>query len=161
MPTPEELDSRIKRLENLWKLTDREQNTMRRIATIALEDINERFERFETVLTDHFTVSSQRMDAIQADTASLLLSNKSLQDQMTAMDGRMTAMEGRMSSLEGKMTGLEDRMTGIEGRMTGLEGKMTAMEDRISGRMSALEGRMSGMEQTLQLILGKLNKLAP
>ena len=133
MPTPEELDSRIKRLENLWKLTDREQNTMRRLATIALDDINERFERLETSITDHFTIASQRMDAIQADTASLLHSNKSLQDQMT----------------------------GMEGRMTGLEGKMTAMEDRISDRMSALEGRMSGMEQTLQLILGKLNKLAP
>ena len=133
MPTPEELDSRIKRLENLWKLTDREQNTMRRLATIALDDINERFERLETSITDHFTIASQRMDAIQADTASLLHSNKSLQDQMT----------------------------GMEGRMTGLEGRMSAMEDRISDRMSALEGRMSGMEQTLQLILGKLNKLAP
>ena len=140
MPTPEELDSRIKRLENLWKLTDREQNTMRRLATIALDDINERFERLETSITDHFTIASQRMDAIQADTASLLHSNKSLQDQMTGMEGRMT---------------------GLEDRMTGLEGKMTAMEDRISDRMSALEGRMSGMEQTLQLILGKLNKLAP
>ena len=161
MPTPEELDSRIKRLENLWKLTDREQNTMRRLATIALDDINERFERLETSITDHFTIASQRMDAIQADTASLLHSNKSLQDQMTGMEGRMTGMEGRMTGLEGRMSAMEDRMTGIEGRMTGLEGKMTAMEDRISDRMSALEGRMSGMEQTLQLILGKLNKLAP
>ena len=64
MVTLEELDARVKALENKWRLTDREQNTMRQIASIALEDLNQRFERIETLIVDNDAKSAARFDAI-------------------------------------------------------------------------------------------------
>ena len=79
MPSLEELESRIKALENKWRLTGREQNTMRQLANIALDDLNQRFERIETLMIDtetkndlRFKAIDQRFDALQTDIHALI-----------------------------------------------------------------------------------------
>jgi HPt (histidine-containing phosphotransfer) domain-containing protein len=72
MVTLEELEARVKALENKWRLTDREPNTMRQIASIALEDLNQRFERIETLIVDNDAKNSARFDAMQSDIHALI-----------------------------------------------------------------------------------------
>ena len=86
MMSPEEMERRIVALEKHWRLTDREQSTMRHIANLAMSDINERFDmltnrvttltesteaNFLALRTDNAAIH-QRFDALHSDNVAIL-----------------------------------------------------------------------------------------
>ena len=85
MMSPEEMERRIVALEKHWRLTDREQSTMRHIANLAMSDINERFDMLTNRVTTLTESTEANFLALRTDNAALRTDNAAIHQRLDAL----------------------------------------------------------------------------